>query len=102
MKKRQMVKDIIRNIYERDWYTRYSQRPRKWKCGWINRKERAGDAERADTKCADTSTPDQWYREKFVDVLVDVLNPRDGDRGNRANRVYSHGDMQGDDDMQKS
>ena len=69
MKKRQMVKDIIRNIYERDWYTPYSQRPRKWKCGWINRKERAGEA-----KCADTSTPDQWYRENFVDVL-----DKDGD-----------------------
>lgn len=43
MKKRQMVKDIIRNIYERDWYTPYSQRPRKWKCGWVNRKEKAGE-----------------------------------------------------------
>lgn len=43
MRKRQMVKDIIRNIYERDWYTPYSQRPRKWACGWINRKEKPGE-----------------------------------------------------------
>ena len=25
---------IIRNIYERDWHTPYSKRPKKWRCGW--------------------------------------------------------------------
>lgn len=29
-----MYISIIRNIYERDWHTPYSKRPKKWRCGW--------------------------------------------------------------------
>lgn len=33
---------ILRNIYERDWYTPYSQRPKKWRCGWGKRYAKGG------------------------------------------------------------
>lgn len=32
---------ILRNIYERDWCTPYSKRPKKWRCGWRRRQRYA-------------------------------------------------------------
>lgn len=71
MRKRQIVLDIIRNIFERDWYTPYSQRSKKWKCGWIATAD-IGDRKRPQVR--PQARPQSTDGKKFVVPQKNVVD----------------------------
>ena len=59
---------ILRNIYERDWYTPYSQRSKKWRCGWRRKNGGRGMNREAADRARATS--------HALDVAIEVLRDR--------------------------